>query len=162
MEFVLLAAIVWVIVFLLIPVKRIRELIMVPIIAFIWMTIVDNVSVALGYYRYWNIVAPIGSTSFFQCLAAAGAGLLMVNWLTENPLSKLASSLFMSVVVATMEYIYIKLGAFAYGRFDVIISFIHSLAVFSILIWVALAIVGPEKVYTGIRSRFQTKQFAHR
>ncbi|KUO77250.1 MAG: hypothetical protein APF77_01225 [Clostridia bacterium BRH_c25] len=161
MEYLVLAIIGWAIIFILIPIQRIKELISVPLIAFIWIVIVDHTSVALNYYRYTHTLIPIGNASFFQSLAASSVGLLMINWLTESPLSKFISTLLGTAGLAALENIYIQLEAFKYGRFDTIISALHSYAAFAAFIWITLAIVGQEKVYSGIRSRFHAKQLVH-
>jgi hypothetical protein len=51
-------------------------------------------------------------------------------------------------------YIYIQRGAFAYGIFDTMLSFIHSTVALSIFVWTSLAIVEEETVYySSIRRR---------
>lgn len=160
MEYLILAVIGWAAVIILIPTERIRELFMVPIIAFIWMVIVTNISVSLNYYRYYDVLIAIGYAPVFQSLAAAAIGILMVNWLTENPISELLSSVLASILLVVLRSFFVQLGAFKYIRFDQIISFIQTLAVFSVFIWISLAAVGQEKVYRGIKSRFSKRNHA--
>ena len=46
-------------------------------------------------------------------------------------------------------------GAFLYGNgFNPLLSFIQSIAMISILVWVTLALVGQEKIYKGNKTRF--------
>lgn len=56
------------------------------------------------------------------------------------------------------EFVFRKFGAFVYGHgFTPLISFIQSYAMLSILVWLCLALVGEEKIYGGIKSRFEFK-----
>lgn len=160
MEHLILAVIGWVLVFVLVPAQRVREIFMAAVIAFIWAIIVNNISVALNYYRFNHVLLYIGYAPVFHAMASAAVGLLMINWLTKNPLSKLASSVLASILLTVMRGIYARLDAFEYGRFDSVISFIHSLAAFSIFIWVASAVIGEARIYNGIKSRFQARKLA--
>lgn len=160
MEYLVLAVVGWAAVIILLPMERIKELIMVPVIALIWMVIVTNFSVGMNYYRYTRMIVPIGYAPLYQAIAAGSIGILMVNWLTESPLSKLASTVITSVFLAVLRSVYVQLGAFRYGRFDQIMGFYETLAVLSIFIWLSLAVVGQEKVYRGIKSRFRRRKLA--
>jgi hypothetical protein len=41
--------------------------------------------------------------------------------------------------------------------FNPLISFVHSLAMVSILVWLCIAVVGKEKIYSGPRTNFSVK-----
>lgn len=153
MEHIAFFIIVWLLVLIAVPLDRIKELRYVPVVSIIWMIFVDNLSSYLGYYSYLHIFIPIGRASLFQLLALAGVGILMINWLDENPLSKLTAVLTVAISFIVLQYIYILRGAFTYGSFDVMLSFIHSTAALSIFVWVSLAVVGEEKVYSRSRLR---------
>lgn len=157
MEHFILAIIAWIVVFSVLPFERIRELSAVAIIAFVWRILVDNICVYLGYYRYGHILIPIGYASFFQSLASAAMGILMINWLNEKSISKILSVLLVSTGLSVMESIYIPRGAFAYGRFDATISFIQNVAALSIFVWLSLAFSGEKRVYSGIKSRVRAR-----
>jgi uncharacterized membrane protein YfcA len=147
MEHLILFIIVWLLVLILVPLDRIKELRYVAAVSIVWMVFIDNISAYLGYYSYQHILIPIGRASFFQLLALAGIGILMINWLDESSLSKLVSVLIVAMSFIALQYIYIHRGAFSYGTFDIMLSFIHSTAALSIFVWMSLAIVGEEKVY---------------
>lgn len=108
MEYLVLAVNGWAVVITLIPLEIIRDLIMVPVIAFIWIVIVDNIYVALNYYRFTHALISIGYSPLFQSLAAAAVGMLMINWLTPHPLSKLASSLLASAFLVVVREVYVQ------------------------------------------------------
>lgn len=149
MEHFIFFLIVWIVVFIVLPLDRIKELRYAAVVSILWMIFVDNISSYLGYYSYEQILIPIGRASLFQLLALAGLGLLMINWLDENSLSKLMAVLITAIAFLALQYIYIQLGAFSYGSFDVMLSFIHSVAALSIFTWTSLVIVGEEKVYNS-------------
>ncbi len=160
MEYLILAVIGWATVFALIPLERIKQIALVPVVSFVWLLIVDTISVGLGYYSYKHILIPIGNVPLFHLLAGAAAGTLIVNWLTASPWSKILAVLIASTGIVILENIYAQFGAFAYVRSDVVLGIIHSIAAFSILIWLCLGIVGNEKIYYGNKSRFNLKSSA--
>jgi hypothetical protein len=71
----------------------------------------------------------------------------MINWLEESSLSKLIVVLIGAMSFISVQYVYISKGAFTYGTFDMMLSFIHSTSALSIFVWMCLAIVGEDKVY---------------
>lgn len=153
MEHFILFATVWLLVFILVPLDRIKSLRYVAVVSIIWMIFIDNISSYLGYYSYQHILIPVGKASLFQLLAYAGIGILMINWLKESSFTKLITVLIVALSLIILQYIYIQRGAFSYGSFDVSLSFIHSIAALSIFVWLSLAVVGEEKVYFGNKLR---------
>jgi hypothetical protein len=157
MEQLILCIITWLIVFLIIPFDRVKKLSIVAVIAFIWMVFVDNASTSLGYYRYEHSLISIGRAPFFQNLVEAGLGIIMINWLKENSLTKLFAVLIVGTGFIVIHNFYIQRGVFAYGSFDNTLNFIHHIAALSIFTWLSLAIVGEQKVYAGNKSRVRVK-----
>ncbi|MDQ2085566.1 hypothetical protein RBH29_03850 [Herbivorax sp. ANBcel31] len=155
MEHIIFCVIVWSIVFILIPFFRIKELAVVILVSIVWMIFVDNISTSLGYYSYHNLIIPVGTTSLFHLLALSGVGILMINWLKENSFTKLLAVFTVGLAFSILQGIYIGTGAFSYEKFDVVLSFIHSIAALSIFVWLSLSIVGEEKIYSGHKSRIR-------
>jgi len=153
MEHLILFIVVWLLVFIIVPLDRIKELRYVAVVSIVWMIFVDNLSAYLGYYSYQHTLIPIGRASLFQLLALAGIGILMINWLEESSLTKLLAVLIVALSFVALQYIYIQRGAFSYGSFDMLMSFIHSIAALSIFVWVSLAVVGEERVYNKNKIR---------
>jgi hypothetical protein len=147
MEHFIFFVIAWVAVFIVLPLDRIKELRYVALVSIFWMVFVDNISAYLGYYSYEHILFPIGRASLFQLLGLSAIGFLMINWLDESSLSKLIAVLVVAIALLALQYTYSQLGAFSYGSFDLMLSFIHSVAALSIFTWASLAIVGEEKIY---------------
>lgn len=158
MEQAVLCIIIWIIVFLTIPFDRVKELSIVAVIAFIWMVFVDNASTSLAYYSYQNSLISIGRASLFQNLFEAGLGIIIINWLKENSLTKLFAVIIAGMGFIVLQNIYIQRGIFTYGSFDNTLNLIHHIAALSIFIWLSLAIVGEQKVYSGNKSRIRTRQ----
>jgi len=153
MEHLLVCIIIWSIVFIVIPLNRILALRAALMVSIVWMIFLDNLSAYLGFYSFEHTLVPIGRASLFQLLAYAGIGILMLNWLTEYSLSKLYSVTAVTASFSILQYIYIQRGAFRYGSFDMVFSLIYSIAALSIFIWLSLAIVGENKVYSGKKTR---------
>ncbi|TYQ17979.1 UNVERIFIED_CONTAM: hypothetical protein Cloal_0374 [Acetivibrio alkalicellulosi] len=155
MEHIIFCVVVWSIVFILIPFSRVKELGVVILVSIVWMIFVDNISTLLGYYNYHNLILPVGTTSLFHLIALSGVGILMVNWLKENSFSKLLAVFTVGLSFSILQGIYVRTGAFSYGKFDVMLGFVHSIAALSIFLWLSLGIVGEEKVYSGHKSRIR-------
>lgn len=153
MEHLLVCIIIWGLAFLLILRNRIINLKYVIILSVVWMLFLDNLSSYLGFYSFERTLVPIGRASLFQLLAYAGIGILMMNWLTQDPISKLLSIATVAASFSILQYIYIQRGAFRFGSFDMIFSLIYSIAALSIYVWLSLAIVGEHKVYSGKKTR---------
>lgn len=155
MEQLILSIIIWIIVFLIIPFDRIKQLSIVAVIAFIWMVFVDNISAHLGYYSYQNSIMSLGNASFFQNLLEAGLGIIIINWLKENSLTKLLAVLFTAIIFLVIQNFYIHRDVFIYGTFDNALNFIQKIAALSIFIWLSLVAVGEQKVYSGNKSKIK-------
>lgn len=155
MEQIIFFIIVWSIVFLVIPLERVKELSIVAFVAFTWMVFVDNISTYLGYYSYQNSLFSLGKAPLFQNLAEAGIGILMINWLKENSFVKLFEVIIVGISFVILHSIYIQRGTFLYGSFNSVLNFIHHIAALSIFLWLSLAIIGEQKVYKGNKSRIR-------
>ncbi|WP_170292069.1 hypothetical protein [Heliobacterium mobile] len=153
MEHLVVSIIIWSLVLIIIPMKRIFELRYAVYVSMVWMIFLDNLSSYLGFYSFEHVLIPIGRASLFQLLAYSGIGILMINWLTKSSISKLISVTSVAAVFSILQYAYIQRGAFKYGSFDMIFSVIYSIAALSLFIWLSLAIVGEDKVYSGKKTR---------
>jgi hypothetical protein len=153
MDHLILCIFVWLIVFIVIPIERVKELRYAAVVSIIWMIFVDNISSYLGFYHYERILIPVGRASLFQLIAYSGIGIFMINWLKESSFSKLISVVIVAFSFLILQYIYILRGAFTYGTFNVTLSLIHSIAALSIFVWLSLSIIGEETVYNGNKIR---------
>lgn len=155
MENLVWAIILWGAVFILIPVKRIKQLLPAAAVTFVWFFTVNYLFIGLGYYRFTHILISFLDVPLIQAVGGAGGGILLVNWLTPSPLSKLGMLLAASSFFSLSEYVFRLFGAFLYGHgFSPLLSFIHNLAMISILIWLCLEAVGKENIYNGPKTRF--------
>lgn len=159
MESLVLCLMVWGVVLALLPSSRIRQLGVAGVIAFVWMIFVDNVSTVLGYYSYTKILLPIGRAPFFQNLAEAGIGILLLNWLSRSPLSKLAAILIAGILFVVVHSVYMQRGAFTLGRLDMTLNFIHHVAALTVFMGLSLTAVGEETIYSGRRVRRKISRF---
>lgn len=145
--------IVWGLTLLLVPFRRIKALWRVMAVSILWMILIDNLMTSLGYYSFENTWLPIGGVSVFQLFAYAGVGILMVNWLSEKPASKLVSVLTVAMLFSLLGYFNGQAGAFRLGSFDAAAHFVYCIAALSVFLWLTLIIVGEQRIYSGCRTR---------
>lgn len=158
MENLVWAVLLWVVVFVLIPMERIKELLPVAAISFIWMFILELIFVTLGYYRYTKWIVIIAGVPLFHLVGGAAGGMLLLNWIGKNPLSKVFSVSLFSMLLSASEYVIVHFGAFKHLHdFNYLISFIFNIAGLSFLVWFSIAIVGEDKIYSGNKTRFLKK-----
>jgi hypothetical protein len=155
MENLVWAIILWLAIFIVIPLERIKQLLPAAAISFFFIFTVNHFFIVWGYYHFNHVIISVLGVPLIQAAGAAGGGLLLVNWLTPSPLSKILLAVGGSAYLSLSEYIFRQLGAFVYGNgFNPLLSFIHSLAMFSLLIWTVLTVMGGEKIYHGNKTRF--------
>lgn len=158
MENLVWAVTLWLLVFLLIPLERLKDLWLVGVISFIWFFVIQFFFIAWGYYKFTEILISVAGVPLIQTIGASAGGILLMNWMQRNPWYKVALVAGFSGLLSLSEYIFIRLNVFVYGNgFNPLISFIHSIAALSILVWVTLALVGQEKIYGGNKTRFVKK-----
>jgi len=105
------------------------------------------------YYAFEGNWLPVGRVSAFQLLVYAGAGVLMVNWLNEGPISKLVAVLAVVMVSSLLGFFYSRAGAFRLMRLDPVAHFVYYVAALSVYLWLALAFVGERTIYSSERTR---------
>lgn len=155
MENLVWAITIWLAVFILVPLKRIRKLLPVVGITFIWFFFINYLFISWGYYRFTHIIISFLDVPLLQAMGGAGGGILLVNWLTPSPISKILMVIAASSFFSLSEYIFRQFNAFVYGNgFSPLISFVNSLAMISILVWLCLGVMGEENIYHGNKSRF--------
>jgi hypothetical protein len=155
LENLIWATILWAAVLTLIPFERIKELWPVAVLSALWLFIVNYFSIKLGYFEFTKYFVLISGVPPFHIIGGAAGGLLLINFLPRKPLNKIFLIIIASVFIYLSEYIFGRLGAFEYGTFNSITSFIQIIAAFSILIWLSLALLGEEKIYNGNKIRFK-------
>lgn len=149
------AVLTWFLVFILIPIERIRKIWPIAIISFILLFSVDSVFINLGYYRFNINMLNILNIPLFYLLSGAAFGILVLNWLTPKPWSKLIALIFFAGLTTLLEYIYTLYGAFVpLHNYDFLSSFILNTAGYSWHIWLTFTLFGEEKIYEGKKSRF--------
>lgn len=155
MENLVWALIIWAAVFILVPIQRIKQLLPVVGITFVWFFLINYLFISWGYYRFTHIIISFLGVPLLQAIGGAGGGILLVNWLTPSPLSKILFVFAASSFFSISEYIFRQFNAFVYGSgFNPLISFVHSLAMVSILVWLCIAVMGKEKLYSGPKTNF--------
>jgi hypothetical protein len=153
MEHLIICMLIWALVMVTIPLQRMIKLRSVIFISILWMVVLDNLSARLGYYSYEQSLLSIGRAPVFQLLVYPGVGLLMTNWLTEKPMSKLYAIITVACTFSVTQFFYLKKGAFQFGSFDAVLCFIYNIAALSVFIWLTLAVTGEQIIYNGKKTR---------
>ena len=148
-------AILWAAMLLLVPAGRIKQIWPAGLLASIWLFVVNYFSIKAGYYVFTKYVIAIGGVPLINAfLGGFAGGILLANWLNRSPLSKIVMVLGASGFMSLSEFIFVRLEAFRYGLLDPVTSFIHSVAMFSIFVWLALAILDEDPLESGNKTRF--------
>ncbi|MFZ5643103.1 MAG: hypothetical protein ACOY46_05900 [Bacillota bacterium] len=152
MENLVWATMLWVLVLLLVPLERIKQLWPVAVITMLWFFSVNYFFINWGYYRFTHIIISFLGVPLIQNLGGAAGGILLMNWMRPSPLIKIFIVVLAAAFFNLSEYVFRLFGAFVYGNgFNPLLSFILHLAMISILVWLCLAVVGEEKIYNSQR-----------
>ncbi|ACV64608.1 hypothetical protein Dtox_3915 [Desulfofarcimen acetoxidans DSM 771] len=158
MENLFWSIMLWLLVFLLIPIQRVKKLWPVAVISFIWLFILEYIFTYLGYYRFVNGFAYIASIPLFHMVGGAAGGILLVNWMQRNPLYKILLISLFSGLLSISEYIMVYFGAFKHLHdFNFLISYVLNIAGLSFLTWFSIAAVGEDTIYKGNKTRYDKK-----
>lgn len=152
------AIILWSIVFILVPVERIKQIWPVAIVSFVWLFVLDYIFVMLGYYNFINVVWAVGGIPLIYIVGGSAGGLLMMNWLPRRSLYKVFVVLFFSGLLSVSAYVFELLGAFTLGKgYNHLINYIFNTAGLSLLVWLSLEFVNEEIIYSGNKTRLFSK-----
>lgn len=156
MESLLWAVILWLLVFILIPIGRIKLLWPVAVISFIWMFILNYIFIRFGYYQFMHQFAMVGGVPLLIPVGGAAGGILLINWMQRNPLFKIFIILVFAGFLHFGTTIFISLEAFMM-YFNHFLHFAVNIAGVSILIFLSFAFVDEESIYEGNKTRFNIK-----
>ncbi|HBV96032.1 MAG: hypothetical protein JL50_05325 [Peptococcaceae bacterium BICA1-7] len=158
MENLIWAIGLWALVFVLIPIERLKEIWPVAVVGIIWQFIMNYMMIEGGYYRFNSWIVIIAGVPLFHLIGGAGGSILLLNWMKRNPLYNVILVLFFSGLLLLSESIMIRYGAFQYTNgFNSFLSYLQNVAGLSILVWLSLALVGQEKIHGGNKTRFFRK-----
>lgn len=148
------AVILWLLVFILIPFPRIKQLWPVALISAIWMFILNYIFIRLGYYQFTHVIVAIAGVPFFHVIGSAAGGILLMNWMQRSPLYKVFIVLLFSGFLNLASIIFMRLDSFIMlGGFNHVLHFAINIAGVSLLVWFSLAL-GEENIYEGKKTRF--------
>lgn len=155
MENILWVVSLWLLVFILIPIERIKVLWPVAVISFIWMFIMNYTFIHLGYYEFTKMVFPVAGVPLLIPLGGAAGGVLLMNWMQPKPLYKVLIVLIFAGFMNLASSIFMWRDAFMMMKgFNHFLHYVVNVAGVSILVWLSLALVGEEKIYRGNKTRF--------
>ncbi|HBV95983.1 MAG: hypothetical protein JL50_05040 [Peptococcaceae bacterium BICA1-7] len=153
----------WALVFILIPVERIKQLWPVGVLSFFWMFFLNYAFIKLGYYTYASYLFVVAGVPPLALMGGAAGGILMMNWMQRNPLHKILIVLLFSGFLSVTSELFMRLGAFAMlNGFDHILHFAVNISGVAILVWLSFALVGEERIYEGRRTNFVNRAWFKR
>lgn len=154
MEYLLLAIVLWLLVFILVPFERFKLLWPVMVISILLLFAMNFTFIQLGYYYFTKSVPGVFGVPLFVLVSGAGGGVLLMNWMRRSSFYKILSVLFFSGFLVLATEVLIRAGAFEMqSGFNQILNFFISIAGLSILVWLSLAVIGEERIYEGNKNR---------
>ncbi|OPX86321.1 MAG: hypothetical protein A4E53_03231 [Pelotomaculum sp. PtaB.Bin104] len=150
MENLVWAILLWALVFILIPIERIKILWPVAVAAPILLFIIDYIFVKLGYFQFTKFLVLIAGVPPFHLLGGSAGALLLMNWMQKNPLIKVLLVASFSGLLVLSAHLFETLDAFTYlSGFNHILDYVLNVAGLSVLVWVSLALVDEDRLYFG-------------
>ena len=157
MENLIWAVVLWLLVLILIPLDRIKQLYPIAILSFVLLFALNYTFVQLGYYQFTKFLVLIAGVPPFHVLGGAGGGVLLLNWLPRSPLNKVLYITGFTALLSLSAYVFGLLEVIVFLRgFDHFLDFIVNLAGLSVLVWLSIALVGQERIYEGNKTRFSS------
>lgn len=155
MESIVWAVALWLLVFILIPYDRVKQIWPVAAISFVWMFFLNYLFVRLGYYMFMHKVLAVGGVPIPIPVGGAAGGILLMNWMQRKQLYKILIVLIFAGFLNLASVVFMRFNAFMMLHgFNHFLHYVVNVAGISILVWLSLALVGEEKIYEGNRLRF--------
>lgn len=127
----------------------------VAVVSFIWMFTLNYTFVHLGYYDFTKEVLPVAGVPLLIPLGGSAGGILLMNWMHPKPLFKVLTILLFAGLLNLASSIFMWRHAFVMlSGFNHFLHFAVNIAGVSVLVWLLLAIMGEEKIYSGKKTRF--------
>lgn len=158
MENLIWAILLWALVFILIPLNRVKEIWPAAVIAMVLGFIMNYIFIQWGYWRFTHYFVLLAGVPPFHVLGIGAGGILVVNWIQRDILNKLTVVVFSSVLMTLAELVMIGLNAYEFLKgFNYILAFIRNVAGLSFLVWFSIMLIGQERIYGGEKSRFSIR-----
>jgi len=155
MENIIWAVALWLLVFIIIPAGRIRQIWPAALLAAVWMFILNYIFVNLGYYQFTRYIVAIGGVPLFHLIGSAAGGLLLINWVGRSSLLKVFIVLVFAGLLNLASTLFMMLGVFKMlNGFNHVLHFSINVAGVSLLLWLSLALLGEDRVYEGNKTRY--------
>lgn len=121
---ILISILVWVIIFILIKPRRIQDLLPVGVLNLFYFFLISSFLKTTGLAFYTPSFLPhIGNTPIFALIWAAGAAILMINFINQNLSRKLFIILIFTIIALVVDVASIIAGTHVHSPKY---SFIHS------------------------------------
>ncbi|MCL5781127.1 MAG: hypothetical protein M1119_09605 [Firmicutes bacterium] len=155
MENIIWAVALWLLVFIIIPMERIRQIWPAAVLAAVWMFILNYIFISLGYYQFTRYIVTIGGVPLFHLIGSAAGGGAIDQLGGEKFLIKVLIVVVFAGLLNLASTLFMMLGAFKMlDGFNHVLHFSINVAGVSLLVWLSLALLGEEKVYEGNKTRY--------
>jgi len=142
------ASVLWILVFILLPLERIKILWPVAVVSFIWMFALNYTFIQLGYYQFTKYILVVGGVPVLVPIGGAAGGILLINWIQRSAWFKIVLVLVFSGILNLATTVFMWFDAFKMLHgFNHFLHFVVNVAGISILVWLSLALVDNEKIY---------------
>ncbi len=154
MEYLVWAVVMWLLVFILVPLNRLRLLWPVAIVSILLLFVMNFTFIQLGYYHFTKNAPAIAGVPLFVLIGGAGGGILLMNWMQRNSFYKMLLVLLFSGLLVLATEALIRSGAFEMQNgFNQTLHYFINVAGLSILVWLSFAVTGEEKIYEGSKGK---------
>lgn len=147
MFWIIVAAAVWVFIFLFIRIRGIKKLWSVVFWSILLVYFLNEPFVAGGIYLFQNSYYPFQGIPLEYIIASAGKGVIIVNYLPEEKWWQFVYLIFFAMVVSAVEYYAVDGGYLYYTNWSVYYSFIFRLVAYLALVWLSNLTVRQDKYY---------------
>lgn len=135
---VIFAALAWIAMFALIPLKRIKTLYPVGFVAVGLLFAAQYIAISLGLIRYTTAIIFLARIPFFHYVYAFAYGILLIHFMRREWVKKLPVILGFALINLLLTYIIHQQGVVVFdGRYNFFIDLIITFATFCLGVWIA-------------------------
>ena len=136
-------AFTWLLAFVVIKPRRIKELLPIAILSILALTLVDVYIISLGLYKFNNPLINVLGAPLFHLLWAGAAGIFFVNYMKQGFAKKFVMVVFFTIITLLLEFISERAGvASRLGNYSILHSAFLDFATLVILLWISEGLYG--------------------
>jgi hypothetical protein len=146
-ESLIFSVIVWIAVFLLVDIKRIKELWPVGLVSSALIFFLSLYLSSIGLARFSMGFLPIYGIPFFHLVWTFGAGIILINFMHGDFLKRASLIFFFGVIALALDVFSVAVGGHIHSsNFNFLHSFIFILTRLIVFVWIAEGLF-EERIY---------------